>query len=470
MDSRGIGAFACIGFSACRADPSRLPGPQSAKTGMNSLLGAAASPSTSYSHRFWRFSGGALQILILSTAIQLVIGLLFGHVYDIRIFMAAGHQVATLQNPYLPHDLSAVFHNPAFHGITTVGYPPPWPLILGGIYRLTYAALPNFLAYNLAIKLPIIIANVALAYLTAACLRRLGADEARARTAWVFMLLNPFLLYASAAWGQFDSIVALLSLAGLALLDSPRRSSSAILLALAVSFKPTAIPLLLLPFFYLAASGLGQVLRFYAVLGLGLLAFCIGPFVFFGWDPSPILQNWNAHLVVGGGLSPLAALELWQTSYRLSGNWWLLGLLWIPALGIASLALRSGIPDFKDLVRKSAASVLVFFLTRSWLSEPNLILVLPFVVILASLGELPSSWLHVIWILPLLFGIVNVSAAQLFFPSMPHLMEALLKQMEELRTARLIAKVVVVVPWQIVGWLIVVRCLRRPAAAAGLTN
>ena len=119
-----------------------------------------------------------MAVLLLSIAVQLLLGLLFGHVYDIRIFMAAGHQVAVGANPYLPADLSAVFHNPTFQGITTVGYPPPWPLILGAIYRLSFAAIPNLLIYNLAIKLPLIAANIGLAHLTAACLGRLGMDAA----------------------------------------------------------------------------------------------------------------------------------------------------------------------------------------------------------------------------------------------------------------------------------------------------
>jgi hypothetical protein len=402
-------------------------------------------------------------ILLLSVAIQLILGLFFGHLYDTRIFMVAGHQVAVGENPYVPADLSAVFHNLAFQGITTFGYPPPWSLILGGIYRLVYPAFRSFLVYNLAIKVPLIIANVGLAYLVAACLRRLGVDEGRIRAAWIFMLLNPFLLYASAAWGQFDSIVAFLALASLMLLEDGRRRASAILLALAIAFKPTALPLILVPLFYRTAGGVLEGLRFYGILGLGLLVFCAGPFVVFGWDPTLILQNWNAHFVVGGGLTLLAALELWQGSYRMAGNWWLLGLLWIPALSIAGISLRRGILDFKDLLRKSAALILVFFLSRTWLSEPNIILALPFVLILATLGEIPWIWLNAIWILPLIFGIANVSLPQLFFPSMPHIMETLLGRMEHFRTARLIAKTVIAIPWQLVGWSIVARCFwRRP--------
>lgn len=402
---------------------------------------------------------------MLSIVIQLVVGTLFGHIYDIRIFMAAGHQVAAGQNPYLPQDLSLVFDNPAFAGITTVGYPPPWPLMLGAIYSLAFAGSQQLLIYNAAIKLPLILANIALAYLVAACLRRLGADAARARAAWMFILLNPFLIYASAAWGQFDSIVALLGLASLLLLDAGRTGTSAALLALAIAFKPTAMPLALLALFHYPSRQAGRRWHYFAILLLSILVFAVLPFFVLGWDPSPILENWNAHFVVGGGLSPFAALELLQDTYRLSGSWWLLGLLWIPALAIAGFALRRGITGLRHLLRSATAVSLVFLLTRAWLSEPNIILVLPLVLILAAIGDLHRLTLHALWILPLLFGIANVSAPQLLFPSMPHMMDAWLRWMEEFRTARLVAKVIIAVPWQIVGWSIVVRCLQPSAAA-----
>lgn len=399
-------------------------------------------------------------VLLLSVAVQLGLGVLFGHIYDLRIFMATGYLVASGQNPYLAQDLTAVFHNPTFQAITTVGYPPPWPLVLGLIYRVSYAATSNFLLYNLAIKLPIIAANVGLAYLVGGMLKRLGADEAARRRAWTFMLLNPFVLYVSAAWGEFDSIAAALALASLLLLDSERIKTSAVLLALAVAFKPTPIPLLPMPFFYLMKQPRGRIIIYYGVLAASLLAFCIAPFPLLGWDASPILQHWNAHFVQGGGLAWLTFLELLQGSYQLPGNWWLLGLLWVPALAAAAVVLRRGIAGLEDLVRKSAALIMVFFLARAWLSEPNLMLVLPLVLILTSIRDLDRLTLTALWTLPLIFSFFNVSTAQLFFPSMPGIMKDMLRQMDAIRTARLIAKVVVVIPWEVLGWSIVVRCLR----------
>lgn len=405
-----------------------------------------------------------LCILLLSIALQLVLGILFGHLYDMRIFMATGYLVGTGQNPYIAQDLSAVFQNLTFLNITTVGYPPPWPLLLGLIYRVVYATIPNFLIYNLALKIPIIAANICLAYLVADVIRKINPNSMAARKAWIFMLLNPFLLYATSAWGQFDSIVALLALSSLVLFDSGKLKASAILLALAISFKPIALPLVLIPLLYLKLNSIRQTLNYYGILIISGVLFCIVPFIVFGWDPSPILQNWNAHIVVGGGMSFLVFLELTRNSYQLTRAWSFLGIIWIPALVIASINIGRGKPGFKILLLKSTALVMIFFLTRAWLSEPNIILVLPFIVILTSVDELDRFALAAIWILPLIFSIFNTAAAQLFFPSMPALMEKLVTLAEEFRNFRLVMKIIIVIPWQIVGWWVVFRCLHRTPA------
>ena len=141
-------------------------------------------------------------ILLLSVALQLALALVFGHSFDTRVFMATGYLVGSGENPYAASDLGAVFHHVGFDKLGPAGYPPPWPLVLGLLYLVSYAVVPNLLLYNLALKLPVIAANVGLAYLVAALLKELGASPAVARRAWVLMLFNPVLLYFGAAWGQ----------------------------------------------------------------------------------------------------------------------------------------------------------------------------------------------------------------------------------------------------------------------------
>jgi hypothetical protein len=290
-----------------------------------------------------------------------------------------------------------------------------------------------------------------------------GSPARTSRRAWIFMLFNPLMLCTSSAWGQFDSVVALLSLLSLYLLSEGSSTGSAILLALAVSCKPIALPILPVVFVYLAGRSLKRTLVYFAIFSASILLFCIAPFFLFGWDPAVILQNWNYHFTVGGGLSFMTFLEILKQSYQLPGNWWLLGWLWVPALAIATFMLKPGIGGLRDLLKKSLALILVFYLCRGWLSEPNVILVLPLVLILTCLDEIKPFFLTAIWCLPLIFAFFNTSLAQLLFPSLPGTMEALLKLAGEYNPARFAMRSAAVVAWLACGWWIVFNCFKKPA-------
>ncbi|OGO66455.1 MAG: hypothetical protein A2Z45_07425 [Chloroflexi bacterium RBG_19FT_COMBO_55_16] len=399
-------------------------------------------------------------ILLLSVLLQLTLGIVFGHAYDMPIFMATGYLVGSGQNPYVAQDLTAVFQNNSFQGMNSVGYPPPWPLVLGILYRSVYALVPNLMVYNLVIKLPVIAANIYLAYLVADILKNLRAEAAVIRKAWIFMLLCPPILYFGSAWGQFDSIVALLSLLCLVSLDKGKLLSSAILLALAIAFKPIALPLFPVAVLYLPGKSSRQAFRYALWFSASLILFCSLPFLVWGWDLTPILRGWNAHFTVAGAMSMMTFFELLKDTYRLPGGWWLLGLAWIPAMGIAIYTLRRGIFGFTDLMRKSLGMILVFYLTRTWLSEPNVILILPLALILTATGELKSLALNAIWILPLVITIFNASPPQLLSLNFPHAMESMLNVLEEFRTFRLVARIAFVIPWHMAGWWIVVTCFK----------
>ena len=418
----------------------------------------------------WRsFATPDRRILLLSLVLQLALALLLGHSYDTRVFMSTGYLVGSGQNPYVGQDLGAAFHHIGFRSLTTVGYPPPWPLALGLLYRAVHAITPNLLVYNLAIKLPVIAANVGLAYLVGAVLKNLGADPAEARKAWVFLLLNPLLLFFGAAWGQIDSIVALGTLAALVLLTKERQDGSAGLLALSVAVKPTSLPVLPVALAYLAGRSLGQAVRYAAVFGVGVVVFCVLPFAVFGWDPTTVVRHFNAHFVMTGTMSLMTVVRLFRDPLLMQGHWWLLGLLWIPALAVATVvAVRRGVGGFTDLAKKSTALVLVVFLTRTWLAEPNVILILPLVLILTSLGELDRRALTAIWVIPLLFTVFNASPLQLLFVAFPHAMESSLAVFARYESTTLVVRAALVIAWQIAGWWIVVSCFRRvPAGDKG---
>lgn len=395
-----------------------------------------------------------------------MLALLFGHAYDTRVFMSAGYLVGTGQNPYVGQDLMAAFPHAGFDALTTVGYPPPWPLALGLLYRAIHAITPSLLAYNLVIKLPVIAANVDLAYLVGAVLQRQGADPAVSRRAWVFLLLNPCLLYFGAAWGQIDAIVALGTLEALVLLAADRRDRSAALLALSVAVKPTAAPVLPVALIHLLGGSRARAARYAAVFAAGAAVFVVLPFAVFGWDPTSVVGHLNAHFTMTGTMSYMTVVKLFTDERQMQGHWWLLGLLWVPALALAIFFLRRSVGGFDDLVRKSTALVLVFFLTRTWLAEPNVILLLPLVLILTSLGELDRRALTAVWVIPLLFTVFNASPPRLLFVAFPDAMQSALSLVSPYESITLAVRVVLIVVWQIAGWWIVVSCFRKDAVAA----
>ncbi len=408
------------------------------------------------------------RLLLLSVVLQLALAVVFGHSYDTRVFMAAGYLAGTGQNPYVAPDLMHVFHHLYFNVRTSVGYPPPWPLLAGLIYRATYAVVPNLYLYNLVLKLPVIAADLGLAYLVAAVLRSSGADLAVARRAWVFLLFNPLLLYMGAAWGQIDAIVALMTLAALVLVYAGRADGSALLLALAVCVKPIGLPVVVVILVYLLGRSAWRAVRYAVLFVAGALVFYVLPFPLFGWQAKTVLEHVNAHFRLYGAMSFMTVVRLWREPQLMQGHWWLLGLVWAPALAVAILALRRGVDGFDDLLRKSTALVLVFFLTRTWLAEPNVVLLLPLALILTSRAELDRRLLTALWALPLLFTVFNASPLHLLYIAAPGTMMRWLATYARHEDATLIARAAAVVAWQIAGWWTVVACLRRrPAPVLG---
>jgi hypothetical protein len=240
-------------------------------------------------------------------------------------------------------------------------------------------------------------------------------------------------------------------------LDQQKILPSAIVLALAIALKPTPVPVALAGILYLWGRPWRRLAGYLAAMATSLFIFCILPFMIFGWDPSPILTHWNAQFTVSGGMSLTTIYELFANSYALPGNWWLLGVVWLPLVLLGALFLPRGKRGFLRLLKNSLVLILLFFLSRTWLSEPNLALILPLVLILTSLRELPRLCLAGVWVLPLIFTVFNTSPPQLLFPIAPQLMDSLLSWMDSFRTARLVVRMLVVIPWLLLGWYMIIQ-------------
>lgn len=404
----------------------------------------------------WLLEHEGLTVLI-SLFIQVALAIFLGHYFDMRIFMGAGYLAGSGQNPYCLNDLSSVFHSPLFQAVPGIGYPPPYPLLLGMIYLFSFKLLPNLFIYNFAIKIPVIVSNIGLAYLVRWLLKNSGAGEDEAGKAWLFILFNPFILYTTSAWGQFDTAVALLSLASLYFLYTERTGYSAFLLAIAISLKSIALPLFFLSILYTGKRSLMSAFRYLAIFIPAILLFSLTPFLIFGWSISLILLNWNFHFTVAGGMSLFNFFELLENSYQIPRGLEIIGFIWLPALIIGTFAINPEARTFTDLVQKSASLTLIFFLTRAWISEPNINLVLPMLLILSSTGRIEGKSMLLIWVIPLIFTVLNLSLPQLFFLLDQSIIHKISEFDEPIRGIRLLARFLVVIPWHIAGWRIVLK-------------
>ena len=410
------------------------------------------------------------RILAVSVALQLVLGTLFGHAYDARVSLATGYLVGTGHGPYSPLDLTAVFQHAGFEQLTTIGYPPPWPLVTGLIYRATYALVPNLIVYDLALKLPLIAATIGLAYLVGAALRRLGAQAATCRRAWAFLLLNPLILFTGAAWGQIDvhrhAAHGRRARARVAreMGELGRAAGAGRVHEADAAAHPARRPGV--------AGGTG------AAGGAPLRApsrpsgrplFLVVPVVVLGWRTAQIWHRPNAHFLMTGGMSYTTVARLFRDPLSLPGHWWLLGMLWVVALAVGLVLLRRG-PGFEDLVRGAVALVLVFLLTRAWLAEPNVVLVLPLALILVSLDRLDRRLLTALWLIPLAFAVANLAPLQLLWLAFPAAWHASLTAAADFSSVSLALRAALVVAWQVAGWWTVVACLRPRRGGAAVVN
>jgi hypothetical protein len=140
----------------------------------------------------------------------------------------------------------------------------------------------------------------------------------------------------------------------------------------------------------------------------------------------------------------------------------LLGYLWIPAILFGYyLIYRNPPKTMIKLVESAVVLLLIFFLTRSWLSEPNLNILLPLILILFGSGKLSLRTVHLTWIIPFAFLFLNYAIPQLFFLVYPPIMPAIGTFDLQVGVWRLIARFAVTVLWYVLAIKILSEVLKK---------
>ena len=404
-------------------------------------------------------------LILLSIMIQTLLAIFLGHYYDERVFMTTGYLVSSGINPYQQYEITGIFSHPLLQGtIPGFGYPPPYALVLGLAFQLSYRLIPNLLLYNLMIKIPIVATNVCLAFLVRKVINESKTTKKTAQFAFLFLLFNPFILLTTSAWGQIDTVATLLCVASLYWLSKGNHKWCGITLALAFSIKPIVLPLLGLPVFFQEPKNLRSKLEYLTVLSVSIFTFTILPLLVTGWQPLLASNEWNAHFSTAGGLSLFGIIEIITGAEFLPRSLEQLGFLWVPALLIAYYKVYRNPPSSRtELIQKAILLSLIFFLTRSWLSEPNINLVLVLMLLSVETEKTTFRNLHFAWTIAFLFMFLNYSIPQLFFIPYPSIISDLAILDVQIGTLRLIGRSCVVVLWQIFAWLFLFKILHQNA-------
>lgn len=391
----------------------------------------------------------------MSFTLQSIIGLFLGHHFDMQIFYVVGNAVSNGFSPYGIFYPSLIFNNPNFfEKISGIGYPPPWGFFLGLVYKLVYEPTKNLYAYNLAIKVPSILSNIALAFIVERIAVQEGLRKTTTSKIFLFFLFNPFMIYISAIWGQFDSLVILTCILSLIFLTDNKIVLSSLLFAISVSLK--IIPFVLFPAIILYIKrnyDSKQISEFILPFSIFSLILTYIPFVILNWDFNIIQKNLNIHFIRAGCFSLFNFFDLAYNIEFLPKELEFLGYLWILGLFLAYFFLnRTNLSNRLDLFRWASSIIFILFLTRSWVSEQNIVLLIP----LMMLGLIKDyrRWIYVnfIMIIVLIFTFLNTSPFQMFFliSSEPLLFIRTLDA--EYRFLRLIFKFSIIIPWYILGW------------------
>jgi len=397
--------------------------------------------------------------------------------------MAVGASVARGITPYGQYVLQDIFaKTPHVHLYGTfpgIGYPPPWGLISGLMYSLSSAVAPNNLyAYVLALKMPVILAELAVAVLVYNVLKA-KIDEQVASKAFLLFLFCPFIISVGTIWGMFDVLALFFALLSAYGLYGNWKLSS---LFLSVASVLKVFPLVLAPLYsvllYRSTRSLKVAFQFllFTVALTGF--FTIVPMIVFSWPFSNLYNALAYHVTTVnpsydslatfpyGAASSLNAFTLLNT---LAGVTLqppsVFMYAWIPAcitvyLLLSRVRIRNS--GFPLTVQWSLLLLLALFTTRAWVSEQNLTFLFAFLALSVFLQNPENlGTVQLLWILLFSFVMVHVPVIAFFWLPYPWTLNAASSFADgPLGWTRLLLMTLLTFSWLALSWHYVARKLR----------
>lgn len=358
-------------------------------------------------------------VVVIVVAVQLALAPLGGDPHDINYWISTGWLVVSEgKNPY------------SILSYSDYTYPPLWMVIITSYYALASVLVgphdpwlgATDLLFYFFMKLPLIVASSALAFVISGVVRGLTGDSGRSRSAALLWLLNPYVIWSVAVAGMFDVIPALFSLLAIWFLLRDMNELSALMLGLGVSSK--TYPLLFLPVMLLyiwvknrSLSPIVSYTLFSLLIPLGL------SIPFLALDPRGYIYAntgyYLDHFPNPTGLTIF--LGLWMLGLDSS----LIALLSQLAVGVTVLLVllcmyRWSEPDAIPLYG-SLSVLLVFFATNKVVNEQYLLWALPMVIVdVSTRGSRRQIFYHSLWFLFLFHLFSNIFFFKFFHEFLKH--------------------------------------------------
>jgi hypothetical protein len=317
--------------------------------------------------------------LVLGLVVREVLAPFTGHPFDLELWIRLGYFVSKGLDPYQITPPIPGLSFPGAQYMSWIGYPPTWGFFQAGLYKIySFSGINDRFLYYYLIKQPMIIADLAVAYLLYKVISELK-DRRSGIRAFAFWMLCPFTIMISSVWGIFDQIILVFVLGSILLVEETQKS--ALMQALGFIFK--VIPLIYLPILGLVQPSKARIVNYFAIALGASIFFVLVPYLFFAhWSPGQLAS-------VGVDVShKIASSSNYWIAFAFYSNHnsvppWVFQILnplsyaWAPILLVGSifcvLCIRNRANVKKNLSLSLLFVTLIFFLTKSVVNEQYVI-------------------------------------------------------------------------------------------------
>ena len=363
--------------------------------------------------------------------VRLIVAPFLSHSGDTTNFLLAGYYITQKIGPWYMALTS--YHGPTIpiwlSGAEEVrwyvGYPLTWTLMCGVSYLLADLIAPgNLFVYVFAIKLWIIVADFAVAYLLYRIVSRAKGANLGYEIA-AFYLICPFTIFIGVLWGQINVLTLLTTLIAVLLFIEKNYLLSGIALGSGIAIKYH--PIIFVPIFLLALKKRKNQFLYLGSVMASSLVLIFWPFlvwreldlflyldILFTRVLSKNMELFTPYYVIYA-ITEISRKDSWIQGWSLLRQnpllkgFWILPLMWLYLKWAKYTSKASHAARWEVLLPVLICVKIAFQTFVVWTTEQGIVLLFAFSLLSTYLLDpKDSDYVQVLWIVVLLHGFVNV--------------------------------------------------------------